>query len=211
MIGTNNASDNTRRRDRPGSQAIVSELREQLPKTRCSCSAFSPGARSPTPVRDKLSRSTTRSPSSTTARTSITSTSARRSSNADGTISQGDHARLPSPQPPRLPPLGRRHGADALVDARRITDQLTARRDPKASASADRPTSPARLDTGATKSRAWAFPTGEDRGGQLEIGGVVILIFSAEPSTIAQRWPRPPRAGSRRSRDLRPAIAGRTL
>jgi lysophospholipase L1-like esterase len=54
MIGTNNASDNSADEIAQGVTAIVSELRERLPKTKVLLLAVFPRSQKPSPVRDKL-------------------------------------------------------------------------------------------------------------------------------------------------------------
>ena len=120
MIGTNNASGNTPDEIAQGITAIVEELRSRLPKTKVLLLGVFPRSEKP----DADPRASSKSVNEKIARLDDGSNVkyldiGKAFLNEDGTISQRDHARLSSPEQQGLPDLGRRHGADALVDARR--------------------------------------------------------------------------------------------
>ena len=85
MIGTNNASSATPDEIAQGITAITKELHRRLPKTRILLLGIFPEIEKPSAARDELqSPSTTRSPSSMTARGSASSTSKKRFSTRTG-------------------------------------------------------------------------------------------------------------------------------
>ena len=120
MIGTNNADSATADEIAQGVTAIVEELRRPPARRRRSSSSASSPAE----------RSQTRSARSSSAVNAKIATSRRRLArqvpgHRQGVPQRGrdhlagDHAGLPAPEQQGLPDLGRRHGADPLVDARR--------------------------------------------------------------------------------------------
>ena len=119
MIGTNNASDDTPDEIAQGITAIVGELRERLPKTKVLLLGVFPESQKPDAVRERLKSVNEKIAKLDDGSNVRYLDIGKAFLNDDGTISQGDHARLSSPEPEGLSPLGRRHGADALVDARR--------------------------------------------------------------------------------------------
>ena len=124
MIGTNNASSATADEIAQGVTAIVKELRQRLPESKILLLGVFPRGQKPDPTREKLQ--------------AVNEKIARLDDGSHvkyldiGKVFlergrddlEGDHARLSAPDPQGLPALGRRHGADALVDAGRAAFAL---------------------------------------------------------------------------------------
>ncbi len=124
MIGTNNSRDNSADEIADGITTIVKTLREKLPKSKVLLLGVFPHGETPdNPARAKLAAVNQKIAKLDDGDTVKYLDIGKRFLNDDGTIAR-DHARLPPPEPQRLPDLGRRHRADALVDARREAGRL---------------------------------------------------------------------------------------
>ena len=109
MIGTNNSNgnDNTAEEIADGIKAIVAKLRKELPETKILLLAIFPRGEKPNPQREKNAQASKLASEVADGKMVHYLDIGDKFLTPDGTLDQGDHARLPAPEPQGLRDLGR--------------------------------------------------------------------------------------------------------